>query len=338
MPHRYRSSEESTDRKYHHRWAAVLLLLTSSGSRAQEYYTPPIPAAVAETVAIQIALEHQGYSPGLIDGIIGSKTRIALAALQSASDLPVTGEMNDATREILEPDSGKAFAPVRISTEDLAEVDPPPRDWLGRSRKRRLLYPSLANLVAERTHTTERFLASLNPYLDLALLRPGDVLLAPAVKESRHFPGLLTRMEIDLERKMILLFGENGSRPAGILFCSTAANPAHASVGKTQVATVVADPTYTFDPKMWPEVQSIKKRLLIPPGPRSPVGLRWIGLDFKGVGIHGAPEPEKIGKTGSHGCIRLTNWDAIWLASLVRLGTPVRIVRSTWESSWKWRG
>jgi len=299
---------------------------------------PPIPARILTTVSIQIALEHRGYSPGLIDGSFGRKTCLALVAFQDAMGIPVTGVVDAATSRLLDPDAGEALDRIRISREDLMGVDPPPRDWLERSRRSRLLYPSLANLIAERTHTTERFLSALNPGMDLALLRPGDVLLAPAVKNRRRFSGSLAWIEIDLERRIVLLFSDTSNRPApaGLLHCSIAANPANAPVGQTSVATVVADPVYTFDPEKWPEVRGITKRLLIPAGPRSPVGIRWIGLERKGVGIHGAPEPEKIGKTGSHGCFRLTNWDAIWLASLVRVGTPVRIVRSTGDSSWRW--
>jgi lipoprotein-anchoring transpeptidase ErfK/SrfK len=77
---------------------------------------------------------------------------------------------------------------------------------------------------------------------------------------------------------------------------------------------------------MWPEVKGIDRKLLIPPGPRNPVGLCWIGLGRPGVGIHGSPAPEMIGKTGSHGCFRLTNWDALRLARMIRVGTHVRFV------------
>jgi len=122
-----------------------------------------------------------------------------------------------------------------------------------------------------------------------------------------------------------------------MLFCSIAADPAKAVPGETRIVRVAADPVYTFDPAMWPEVQGITKKLTIPPGPRNPVGIRWIGLERNGVGIHGSPEPEMIGKTGSHGCFRLTNWDAAWLAGLVGVGMPVRIVRTTAESSWTWQ-
>ncbi len=300
--------------------------------------TAPVVEGLRPFLAVQIALEGEGFSPGLLDGVPGPKTRLALAAFQSAARLAATGEADTATWDRLRPDPERALSSYSVSAADLTEVDPPPRDWLERSRRRRLLYPSLANLIAERAHTSERFLAAANPNTDFAALRPGDTVCVPATPATRRSNGLVQRIEIDLERKVILLFrdGPGALQPAGLLFCSIAADPARSPVGQTRVMSVAAEPVYTFDPAMWPEVRGIDRKLQIPPGPRSPVGLRWIGLDVKGVGIHGAPEPENIGKTGSHGCFRLTNWDAIWLADLVREGTPVRIVRKTSESSWRW--
>ena len=306
---------------------------------------PVLPSLVRSAVALQIALEAQGYSPGLVDGSPGPKTRIALAAFQEASGLKATGEADEATLALLKCEPQGAFALVTLGAADVADVDPPPKDWIERSRKRRLLYPSLSNLIAERAHTTERFVSALNTDLDPAAFCAGSLLWVPAVKERRRFQGTLERIEIDLERRMVLLFAGPGGRgsgkipvPAGILFCSIAADPAKAVPGESKVAAVAANPTYTFDPAKWPEVHGVDKKLLIPPGPRNPVGLRWIGLEREGVGIHGAPEPEMIGKTGSHGCFRLTNWDAIWLADLVQVGTPVKIIKSTAESAWRWRG
>jgi hypothetical protein len=298
---------------------------------------PPLPAEVRSTLALQIALEGRGYSPGLMDGSFGPRTRIALAAFQAAAGRPPTGEADAATLQALAPDPANVFADIVVKAEDLEEVDPPPKDWIERSKKKRLEYPSLSNLLAERAHTTERFLAAINPERDMAAIAPGQVIRVPALKARRAAPAL-ARLEIDLERKVVLLFGAGKGPPAGILFCSIAADPARAIPGETQVVSVAADPTYTFYPSKWPEVHGVDKVLLIPPGPRSPVGIRWIRLDRDGVGIHGSPEPEMIGKTGSHGCFRLTNWDAVWLADLVWAGLPVRIVRTTPESSWPWTG
>ena len=319
--------------------AAVPAQAAETGPAAANWDAEAVPQPLREALALQIALESRGFSPGLLDGRPGQKTRLALAAFQTAAGLPASGEATTATLALLSPEPERALAPVRVSPSDEAEVDPPPRDWIERSRKQRLLYPSLANLLAERTHTTERLLATLNPGLDLTALRPGDLVLAPAADESRRRTVAGARLEIDLERKLILIFpsAERGP-PSGLLHCSIAADPARAPEGDAHVEVVAADPIYTFDPAKWPEVHGVNRKLRIPPGPRSPVGLRWIGLDLEGIGIHGVPEPENIGKTGSHGCFRLTNWDAIWLSGLVQYGTPVRIVRSSREASWSWGG
>src|SRR5262245_42907516 len=310
-----------------------------TGPAAATWDAEAAPRPLREALALQIALESHGFSPGLLDGRPGQETRWARAAFRASAGLPASGEATPATLALLSPEPDRAVAPVRVSPSDEAEVDPPPRDWVERSRKERLLYPSLANLIAERAHTTERLLSLLNPALDLSGLSPGDVLLAPAVDESRRRPVAAARLEIDLERKLILIYpSADRGAPSGLLHCSIAADPARAPEGEARIEVVAADPVYTFDPAKWPEVRGVNRKLLIPPGPRSPVGLRWIGLDFAGIGIHGAPEPEMIGKTGSHGCFRLTNWDAIWLSGLVQSGTPVRIVRNSSQSSWSWGG
>jgi peptidoglycan hydrolase-like protein with peptidoglycan-binding domain len=310
--------------------------VSRAAGRGPEERLASLAGPLREVIAIQIALEAHGYSPGLLDGLPGARTRLALAGFQAARGLPATGEEDSPTQKALAADPERAFRQVRLSPQDLLEVDPPPRDWLERSRRRRLLYPSLASLVAERAHTSERCLAALNPGLDLAALKPGDLLTTPAPEEERRAAAGVARIEIDLEQKLVLLFaGPRRGAPAGLLFCSIAADPARAPVGESRVAVVAGDPVYTFDPAKWPEVHGISQKLRIPPGPRSPVGLRWIGLELDGIGIHGTPEPENIGKTGSHGCFRLTNWDAVWLAARVGPGTPVRILRTAGETSWQ---
>jgi lipoprotein-anchoring transpeptidase ErfK/SrfK len=282
------------------------------------------PPSRKEMLAWQIALERKGFSPGLVDGIVGPKTVLATRAFQTSCDLPVTGEIDPLTAKTLEVDTLTAVESYPIKAEDLALVGYCPPDWLERSRRSRLLYPTIANCLAEKFHTSERCLAWLNPKVDLALLEAGETLQVPGIRarEPLYTPA---RIEIDLERKLVLLLDEVGNA-IGLLHCSVAKDLSRVRRGDTVVSTLVENPHYTFDPKMWPEVKNVKRKLVIPDGPRSPVGIRWIGLDLPGVGIHGTPEPEHIGKTGSHGCFRLTNWDAIHLASQVSIGTPVGIV------------
>jgi lipoprotein-anchoring transpeptidase ErfK/SrfK len=114
--------------------------------------------------------------------------------------------------------------------------------------------------------------------------------------------------------------------PLALVNCSIAAHVEKRPAGEATITSVAFDPNYTFNPELYPEVTNVTTRLIIPPGPRNPVGVAWIGLSLPGYGIHGTPWPELIGKTGSHGCIRLANWDARRIAKLVRVGMTVRFV------------
>jgi lipoprotein-anchoring transpeptidase ErfK/SrfK len=108
--------------------------------------------------------------------------------------------------------------------------------------------------------------------------------------------------------------------------CSIARRVEKRPVGELHVATIVPNPNYTFDPEVFPEsTEAIKTKLVLPPGPNNPVGVAWIGLDKPGYGIHGTPGPEQVGRTESHGCFRLANWNAEHLLRLVSLGTPVYV-------------
>ncbi len=99
-------------------------------------------------------------------------------------------------------------------------------------------------------------------------------------------------------------------------------------MGELRVQNIALNPNYTFDPAVFPEseeAQELDRRLILPPGPRNPVGTAWIGLDRPGYGIHGTPAPEKVGRTESHGCFRLANWNAEYLAKLAWVGMPVNV-------------
>ncbi|MBI4718783.1 MAG: murein L,D-transpeptidase [Planctomycetes bacterium] len=273
-------------------------------------------------VAWQIALERVGLSPGVIDGTIGSKTRLATREFQRVQGLPMTGGLDSRTAEALGVDPDAALGTYTVQPEDFHDIGPVPEGWEARSKLRRLGYESLTSALAEKFHCSRALLRQLNPKRDLDRLVAGDVVVVPAVPQRPPAPrGEL--LHVDLNNKVIRVLNRQ-QQIVGLFHCSVAAKKAKRPSGEAAVVGITPNPTYTFDPKMWPEVKNVTRKLLIPPGPRNPVGLCWIGLNLPGYGIHGTPHPELIGKTGSHGCFRLTNWDALRLAQMVRVGTRVR--------------
>jgi hypothetical protein len=297
-----------------------IIVLAPSNNAADKLVTP-------DSVAWQAGLDRAGFSPGLIDGGMGAKTQVALEAFQSLAKLTVTGRPDAATRAALGIDSQASVMRYVISPADAADVAPPPETWLAKSKAGRLRYASLWSLVAERGHCSRWLLGHFNPKMNLDRLKAGDALLIPNVADSAP-PVCALRLDIDFDAKTISVIDKSG-RVVGLFHCSIAKYKWKRPSGTCKVAVVRQNPDYLFDPKMWPEVKDVKQKLLIPPGPRNPVGLCWIGLSLDGFGIHGTPEPEMIGKTGSHGCFRLTNWDAVRLGQMVRVGTPVRFTEST---------
>jgi len=309
------------------RWAfgtaALALLLPRSELRAQ---SPNRPLSLPDRLAWQIALENVALSPGIIDGRIGAKTQFATREFQRVRGLPITGRIDVATAAALRVDSATAVMEYRVGPEDLAHIAPLPTEWLAKSKLKHLGYESLESSLAEKFHCTRRLLAELNPGKNVNRLAVGDRVSVPNVDQAPQPPVVSAEMvEIDLSAKVVrVLSGRN--EVLALFHCSIAADKSKRPSRDGHVDVVANDPTYLFDPKMWPEVRGIDRKLVIAPGPRNPVGICWVGLSLPGYGIHGTPSPELIGKTGSHGCFRLTNWDAKRLGKMVQVGTRVRFV------------
>jgi len=295
----------------------VLVLVLPSAGAARAAESPKL----AETIAWQVALDRALISPGVIDGRWGAKTTRAIREFQALQGLPATGRPDDATRKALGVDPAGATRTYAISAPDLADVGPWPKTWPEKSRATRLGHKSLAALVAERGHCSLALLARLNPGKNLEALNVGDSLTIPAVSDDPP-AGAAARLEVNLADKTIRAVDRSGASLA-FVHCSIAKHKSKRPSGSCTVKVVSPDPVYVFDPRMWPEVKGVDRKLVIPPGPRNPVGRFWIGLSLPGYGIHGTPEPELIGKTGSHGCFRLANWDAVRLGALVKPGVPV---------------
>lgn len=273
-------------------------------------------------LAFQVALDRSGFSPGVIDGSIGSKTKIALEAFQRFAGLPPTGSPDAATLAKLRVADRAALQTYEVTAWDLSQIKPPPRRWEDKSKAALLGYASALEMLAERGHCTQALVRRLNPGVRFERFAPGARVVLPNVIEPAEVRRAAA-VEIDLARKIVFALDARGN-VVGLFHCSIAKDKAKRPRGHARVVTVNRNPEYLFDPAMWPEVKDVKRKLLIPAGPNNPVGLCWIGLSLRGYGMHGTPEPELIGKTGSHGCFRLANWDAVRLGKMVRVGAPVR--------------
>jgi lipoprotein-anchoring transpeptidase ErfK/SrfK len=274
----------------------------------------------------QVALARRAVSPGAIDGAIGSQTRAALAAFQRSMKLPETSTLDTNTRPLLVIDA-PVLTDYVVATNDLARVQPLGKTWVGKSEQSVLDYETILELVAERAHSYQSLIQQLNPGVDWTNVPAGTVLRIPAVaypdpSEQAAF------VVIHLSQKFLEAFGAE----TNLLLhcpCSIAAKVEKRPVGTLSVAVLAPNPNYTFDPAVFPEspeAQAIGRKLIIPPGPNNPVGVAWIGLDKPGYGMHGTPGPEQVGRTESHGCFRLANWDAEYLVRLVWVGMPVEVV------------
>ncbi len=292
------------------------------------FFIPSVSAGqskeeLLKNIAWQVALDRVGISPGLIDGIIGSKTRLATKEFQRVRGLPQAGRLDESTAKALEIDKDRAVARYTVQQADLDEIGRVPNTWKGKSKLDRLGHANLRWALAEKFHCTRGLLSRLNPSKNINALKPGDHLIVPYVSDHASTDRAAT-IEISFPEKVIRVIDER-QQLIGLFHCSIAKHKKNLPSGTAKVTCAVPDPAYTFDPSMWPEVnEDIDQPLTIPPGPRNPVGRFWIGLSKPGYGIHGTPNPELIGKTGSHGCFRLANWDAVRLGKMVHVGTRVR--------------
>src|SRR5262249_12648525 len=247
----------------------------------------------------------------------------ALRAFQSQNGLPVSGDLDAATFEKLTQDAEPALIDYTISAKDVAGPfsDKIPRKFEKKARLKRLGYTGPAEMLGERFHMSENLLAALNRGKDLD--QPGTVITVANINvKPAALDAGVGKVEVDKTQKSVRVLAQDGKLLA-FYPASIGSEEKPAPSGTLKVVRVAHNPTYVYNPEFGFKGVKAKTKLKIGPGPNNPVGLVWIALNEKSYGIHGAPEPEKVGKAASHGCIRLTNWDALALASMVKKGTVV---------------
>ena len=294
-------------------------------------------SAPALIVKAETLLDLAHFSPGEIDGQDGDNYRKALKAFQQANNLPESGKLDAETWRALASDAAQPLQTYAISAADLAGPFQKriPDNLVRMARLHGLSYKSRLEELAEKFHMSEALLRRLNPRADFR--RAGEKIVVANVpsmplQSSRH--GVEARpttaqgpraatIVVDKPARNVRAYDKNGKLLA-FYPATIGSDEKPAPSGDFKVRRVDWNPDFRYDPKFHWKGVKIRRKLTVRPGPNNPVGLVWIDLTAPSYGIHGTPEPENIGKTESHGCIRLTNWDAVDLASMVRPGAIVK--------------
>lgn len=278
--------------------------------------------AMAEAARLQAALDRNGFGVGLVDGKFGVRSQYALLDFAKARGLS-----ERAARNALLSDPAPATNAYTITTADWDEVGRAPVDWLEASVVPRMACTSLVEVLSERFHVSQPYLRRVNPHIgEWNLATVGVTITTPNTRPLSWHTNAV-RLEIDCRAFRIRAYDADG-RLAASFPCSIARDHSRVPTGTMKLTAFAPNPNYTFDPAVFPEsarAREIGRRLIIPPGPNTPVGVYWLGLSAPGFGIHGTPHPETIGRQESHGCFRMTNWDIVTLANMVTAGVPVAV-------------
>lgn len=280
------------------------------------------PAAPDPAIArAQILLDRANFSPGVIDGLGGDNTRQAIAAFEKAANLPEDGVLDaEVFQRLTAGDAGKVMADYTITAADLAGpfIGQVPSDLQAMSKLAAVGYATPLEALAEKFHMTEGLLRALNPGVDFG--KAGQTIIVAAMAQT-DLTADVARIAVDKTERSVRAYDANDKLlafyPATI---GSSARPAPS--GDLTVVGVAPEPNYTYDPDRVSYDRGDRK-VIVPAGPNNPVGSVWIDLSRDTYGIHGTPDPSKVGKTFSSGCVRLTNWDAEQLASRVKPGVRV---------------
>lgn len=316
--------------------AVALGVLFLTSAQPPERHAPDVKkTASTDTLQLQVTLDRAGFSPGEIDGRPGKNTERALAAFRAARALPAGTGFDDEVRAALGEHLVEPLVRYTVTEADLAGpfADAIPGDLMEQATLRSLAYTSAWELLGERFHASPRLLQSLNA----GKLSPGSQILVPNVEPlvvpdrtgmREQTPGVTPAAVriVVTARDGGLVARDAQDRVVFYAPVTVGGVQDPLPTGTWKIVEIFDRPIFNYNPDLFWDADPSHAKARIAPGPNNPVGLIWIDLDLENYGIHGTPEPSRIGRSQSHGCVRLTNWDAARLASLVRPGTAVVFV------------
>ena len=287
---------------------------------------PPAAGKVdALVIKVQVLLDRARFSPGEIDGKLGENAQKALKAFAEAKGLkpnqPLTPEV---WKALAGTSSDAVVTEYKISNDDIKGpfLERLPSKMEDMRHLKALGYTSAREALAEKFHMSEALLDALNPKKKFD--QAGESILVVNVL-GNDAKLKAERIEVDKSRQTVKVFTSSGELVA--FFPATVGSKEKPTPsGTLKVVSVDANPNYRYNPDYKFKGVRSKEVFTIKPGPNNPAGSFWIGLSAEGYGIHGTSNPSTVSKTESHGCVRLTNWDASLLGRNVKKGTPVAFV------------